>query len=587
MDRDWWKSAVVYQVYPRSFADSDGDGVGDLGGIIAHLDHLVRLGVDVVWLSPVYRSPMDDNGYDISDYQDVDPLFGTLEQLDELVATAHEAGLRVLMDLVVNHTSDEHPWFVESRSSADSPKRDWYWWRPPREGSDAGAPGAEPTNWGSAFGGSAWAFDPESGEYYLHLFSPKQPDLNWENPDVRAEVFSMMNWWLDRGIDGFRMDVINLISKVTVDGSPGLLDGAVGERDPRGAGVVDTTAFGDTTPHVVNGPRVHDYLQEMHQAVFAGRPAGLLTVGETPATSIEDGRLYTDAARGELDMVFQFEHVDLDSGPRGKWDIVPFTLVDLKASMDRWQQGLAEAGWNSLYLGNHDQPRLVSRFGNDAPEHRASSAKALATVLHLHRGTPYIYQGDELGMTNSVFEQVEDFRDLESVNHFRAATGRGEDPDEVMAALRRKGRDNARTPMQWDASEHAGFTSGTPWLPANPNHTEINAAAQVDDPDSVFAHHQRLVALRHDDPVVVHGDFTMVLREHLQLYAYTRTLGDTTLLVVANLSDDPADASGLPDAEAWLGADRVLDSGPGDRDTWVLEPWSARVRRRTTGPATE
>ena len=576
MQRHWWKSAVVYQIYPRSFADSDGDGVGDLGGIIAHLDHLVRLGVDVVWLSPVYRSPMDDNGYDISDYQDVDPLFGTLEQLDELIEKAHEAGIKVLMDLVVNHTSDEHLWFAESRSSTENPKRDWYWWRPPREGYDAGAPGAEPTNWSSAFGGSAWTFDAGTGDYYLHLFSSKQPDLNWENPDVRAEVHRMMNWWLDRGVDGFRMDVINLLSKRVVPGVPGLLDGATG--DPAGD---DAPSFGNGWPHVVNGPRIHEFLQEMHQAVFAGRPAGLLTVGETPAASVEDGRLYTDAARAEVDMVFQFEHVELDTGPGGRWDVVPFTLVDLKRSMARWQEGLAEVGWNSLYFGNHDVPRAVSRYGNDSPEHRVASAKALATVLHLHRGTPYVYQGDELGMTNSVFERVEDFRDLDSLNQYQAATARGVDHDLVMSGLRRKSRDNARTPMQWDASEHAGFTTGTPWLPANANHTEINAAAQVGDPDSVFAHHQRLIALRHDDPVVVHGDFTMLLPEHSQLYAYLRTLGDAQVLVVANLSDQPADAAELPDAEAWLAVDRVLDSGPDDPATWVLGPWAARVRRRT------
>ncbi len=576
MQRHWWKSAVVYQIYPRSFADSDGDGVGDLGGIIAHLDHLVRLGVDVVWLSPVYRSPMDDNGYDISDYQDVDPLFGTLEQLDELIEKAHEAGIKVLMDLVVNHTSDEHLWFAESRSSTENPKRDWYWWRPPREGYDAGAPGAEPTNWSSAFGGSAWTFDAGTGDYYLHLFSSKQPDLNWENPDVRAEVHRMMNWWLDRGVDGFRMDVINLLSKRVVPGVPGLLDGATG--DPAGD---DAPSFGNGWPHVVNGPRIHEFLQEMHQAVFAGRPAGLLTVGETPAASVEDGRLYTDAARAEVDMVFQFEHVELDTGPGGRWDVVPFTLVDLKRSMARWQEGLAEVGWNSLYFGNHDVPRAVSRYGNDSPEHRVASAKALATVLHLHRGTPYVYQGDELGMTNSVFERVEDFRDLDSLNQYQAATARGVDHDLVMSGLRRKSRDNARTPMQWDASEHAGFTTGTPWLPANANHTEINAAAQVDDPDSVFTHHQRLIALRHDDPVVVHGAFTMLLPEHSQLYAYLRTLGDAQVLVVANLSDQPADAGELPDAEAWLAADRVLDSGPDDPATWVLGPWAARVRRRT------
>jgi oligo-1,6-glucosidase len=580
--RDWWKSAVVYQVYPRSFADSDGDGVGDLGGIIARLDHLVRLGVDVVWLSPVYRSPMDDNGYDISDYQDVDPLFGTLEQLDELVAKAHTAGLKVVMDLVVNHTSDEHPWFVASRSGREDPKRDWYWWRPPREGYAGGGPGAEPTNWGSAFSGPAWTFDEATGEYYLHLFSPKQPDLNWENPEVRAEVHRMMRWWLERGVDGFRMDVINLISKVTTDGVPGLPEGTIGDRDPRGGGVVDTDEWGDTHPHVVNGPRLHEYLQEMHREVFADRPPGLLTVGETPGASVEDARLFTDPARGELDMVFTFEHVDLDSGPGGKWDVVPLRLTALKDTLGRWQTGLADVGWNSLYWGNHDQPRAVSRFGDDSPQHRVASAKALATVLHLHRGTPYVYQGDELGMANYPFASIDDFEDLESVNRFRAATARGEDPEEVLAALRHKGRDNARTPMQWDATEHAGFTTGTPWLPVNPDHAEVNAAAQYDDPDSVFAHHQRLVALRHDDPVVVDGDFTMLLPDHEQLYAFTRTLGATTLLVVANLSSEPADAGGLPDAEAWLAAEGLLDSGPDDPTRWTLGPWAARVRRRTT-----
>jgi oligo-1,6-glucosidase len=587
VERDWWKSAVVYQIYPRSFADSDGDGVGDLGGILRRFDHLVRLGVDVVWLSPVYRSPMDDNGYDISDYQDVDPLFGTLEQLDELIATAHHAGIKVVMDLVVNHTSDEHPWFVESRESTDNPKRDWYWWRPPRPGVEPGTAGAEPTNWGSAFSGPAWTYDGATGEYYLHLFSPKQPDLNWENAEVRAAVHRMMNWWLDRGVDGFRMDVINLISKVTVDGVPGLPEGSIGGRDPRGAGVIDTSEWGDTHPHVVNGPRLHDYLQEMHREVFAHRPPGLLTVGETPGASVEDGRLFTDAGRGELDMVFTFEHVDLDSGPGGKWDVVPLSLVALKDTLGRWQAGLADVGWNSLYWGNHDQPRAVSRFGSDAPEHRVASAMALATVLHLHRGTPDVYQGDELGMTNAPFETIDDFRDLESLNRFAAATARGEDPESVLAALRYKGRDNARTPMQWDAGEHAGFTTGEPWIAVNPNHQEINAAAQVDDPDSVFTHHRRLIALRHEDPVVAHGDFRMLLPEDDRLYAFTRTCDGTSLLVVANLSNEPADGGGLPDAEAWLAAETVLDSGPGDPASWVLPPWAARVRRRTATDPTE
>jgi oligo-1,6-glucosidase len=582
VERDWWKSAVVYQIYPRSFADSDGDGVGDLGGILERFDHLVTLGVDVVWLSPVYRSPMDDNGYDISDYQDVDPLFGTLEQLDELIAHAHAAGIKIVMDLVVNHTSDEHPWFVESRSSADNPKRDWYWWRPPRPGFAPGTKGAEPTNWGSAFSGPAWTYDEATGEYYLHLFSPKQPDLNWENPEVRAEVFGMMTWWLDRGVDGFRMDVINLISKVTTEAPPGLPEGPVGSRDLRGAGVIDTTEFGDTHPYVVNGPRLHEFLQEMHREVFADRPAGLLLVGETPGASVEDARLFTDPARGELDMIFTFEHVDLDTGAGGKWDVVPFSLVDLKRTLGRWQDGLADVGWNSLYWGNHDQPRAVSRYGDDSPEHRESSAKALATVLHLHRGTPYVYQGDELGMTNYPFATVDDFEDLESVNRFHTATARGDDPDDVLAALRHKGRDNARTPMQWDATASAGFTSGEPWLAVHPNHTEINAAAQVDDPDSVFTHHRRLIALRHEDPVVADGVFAMLLPDHGQLYAFTRTLGDVQLLVVANLSSQRADAKGLPEADTWLAAERVLDSGPGDPSSWLLEPWAARIRRRST-----
>ena len=577
MNRDWWKSAVVYQVYPRSFADSDGDGIGDLGGIIERLPHLERLGVDVVWLSPVYKSPMDDNGYDISDYQDVDPLFGTLEQLDELIAGAHDAGIKVVMDLVVNHTSDEHPWFVESRASTDNPKRDWYWWRTPREGHAPGEKGAEPTNWGSAFSGPAWTLAPETGEYYLHLFSPKQPDLNWENDDLRAEVHRMMNWWLDRGIDGFRMDVVNLLSKVTVEGGSGLAEGTIGERDPRGAGVVDISEYADSTPYVVNGPRIHEFLQEMHAAVFAHRPAGLLTVGEAAATDIDEARLYTDPGRGELDMIFHFEHVDVDSGPQGKWDVVPFTLVDLKRTLGRWQEGLADIGWNSLYWGNHDQPRAVSRFGSDAPEHRVASAKALATVLHTQRGTPYVYQGDELGMTNHPFETIEDFRDLESVNRFNAATARGEDPESVLAALRYKGRDNARTPMQWDATEHAGFTTGTPWLPVHPNHVEVNAAAQYDDPDSVFAHHQRLIALRHEDPVVVDGRFTMLLPDHEQLWAHTRELDGTMLLVVANLSDQPVD---LGELAGWMDAEVVLDSGPGGASDRVLAPWAARVRRR-------
>jgi oligo-1,6-glucosidase len=532
--RPWWTSAVVYQIYPRSFADSDGNGIGDLGGIAAHLDHLAALGVDVVWLSPIYPSPQDDAGYDISDYRDIDATFGTLAQFDDLLAQIHARGLKLVMDLVVNHTSDEHPWFVDSR--AGGAKRDWYIWR------------AEPNNWRSFFSGSAWEYDAGRGEYYLHLFSRKQPDLNWENPEVRAAVYEMMRWWLDRGVDGFRMDVINMISKV-----PGLPDGVGGE-------------------HYICGPRIHEFLQEMHREVFAGRD-GLLTVGEMPGVTVEQARRFTDPARQEVDMVFQFEHVQLDRGAT-KWDTHPLDLRDLKASLGRWQAGLADVGWNSLYWNNHDQPRAVSRFGDDG-EHRVRSAKALGTVLHLHRGTPYVYQGEELGMTNAPFASIDDFRDVESLNHYREATANGDDPEAVLAALRISSRDNARTPMQWDATEHAGFTSGTPWLAVNPNHLTVNARAARADPDSVFHHYRRLIELRHREPVVAHGDFTMLLPDDPQVYAYTRALDGVELLVVANLSRAPA----APDLSGWAGAELLLaNCAPGDG----LQPWEARVYKRVT-----
>jgi oligo-1,6-glucosidase len=583
---DWWKSAVVYQVYPRSFADSDGDGVGDLGGILSRLDHLELLGVDVVWLSPVYRSPMADNGYDISDYGDVDPLFGTLEQLDELIAVLHARGMKLVMDLVVNHTSSAHAWFAESRSSTDNPKRDWYWWRSPRPGFEPGTPGAEPTNWGSAFSGPAWTYDERTGEYYLHVFAPGQPDLNWENPEVRQAVYAMMRSWLDRGVDGFRMDVINVISKpvgpVGADGRVTLPDGVVGgARDPRWPGVVDTVVFADTAGLVLNGPRMHEFLQEMHREVFAGRPPGLLNVGETPGCSVAEAVLYTDPARGELDMVFQFEHVDLDSGPKGKWDIRPVTTLQLKQSLGRWQDGLAEVGWNSLYLGNHDQPRCVSRFGSDAPEHREQSAKALATVLHLHRGTPYVYQGDELGMTNPGFTRLDQLRDVESLNHYAAAVARGEDPAEVMRALAYKSRDNARVPMPWDDSPGAGFTTGTPWLDLHPLSATVNAAAQVQDPDSVFSHYRRLIALRHAEPCVAHGTFRLILADHQQLYCFERSSGDTRLLVLANLSSAADVVPDLSELDPWSSAEPLIASVPGTSPaaTDPLAPWESRVFR--------
>ncbi|WP_147795999.1 alpha-glucosidase [Cellulomonas sp. Y8] len=566
-DAPWWTRAVVYQIYPRSFQDSDGDGVGDLRGIISRLDHLSALGVDVVWLSPIYRSPQDDNGYDISDYQDVDPSFGTLADLDELIAGLHARGMKLLMDLVVNHTSDEHPWFLESRSGPASPKRDWYWWRPPRDGMAPGQPGAEPTNWHSFFSGSTWELDDASGEYYLHLFSRKQPDLNWENPEVRQAVYAMMHWWLDRGVDGFRMDVINLISKDTA-----LPDG------PVVAGV-----WGDGSAHYTDGPRVHEYLHEMHREVFEGRADRLLTVGETPGVTLEEARKYTDPDRREVDMVFQFEHVGLDHGPGGKFDPRPLRLTDLKATFGRWQAGLADAGWNSLYWDNHDQPRVVSRFGDDG-KHRRESAKALATLLHLHRGTPYVYQGEELGMTNAHFTRFDQYRDIESVNHVAQARTLASATDEqLLAGLAAMSRDNARTPVQWDDSPQAGFTTGTPWLAVNPNHVEINAAAERADPGSVFHHHRRLIELRHADPVVALGDFTMLLPEDEQVYAYTRELDGDALLVVVNVSGeervvDLGDAWPLADDGGW--GDLVLGTHADAGEPTTLRPWEARVVRR-------
>jgi oligo-1,6-glucosidase len=562
----WWQSAVVYQVYPRSFADSDGDGVGDLRGIIQHLDHLEALGVDVVWLSPIYASPHDDNGYDISDYRAIDPLFGTFDDLDELLAGLHARGMKLVMDLVVNHTSDEHPWFVESASGLESPKRDWYWWRPPREGRQAGEEGAEPNNWGSFFSGPAWQLDPRTGEYYLHLFSRKQPDLNWENPEVREAVYDMMNWWLDRGVDGFRMDVINFISK-----QPGLPDGEV----PPGG------LHGNAHPHIAQGPRIHEFLHEMHERVFAGRDDRYLTVGEMPGVTIDDAVLFTDPARGEVDMVFQFEHVDLDHGPGGKWDHRPITVLDLKRNLAAWQEGLAARGWNSLYWNNHDQPRVVSRFGDDG-EHRVASAKALGTVLHLMRGTPYVYQGEELGMANVPFDTIDDFRDIETLNHYAQAVDiQGEPAEEVLVALRRTSRDNARTPMQWSDAPGAGFTTGEPWIAPNPDYREVNAAAQVGDPDSVFAHYRALIDLRHRSEVVATGDFALVLPDHEQVFGYVRRRGDASLLVLANLSSAPATYDAEQLAE-WQDGELVLanlrDAAPSPAGS--LAPWEAVVYAR-------
>lgn len=561
---DWWKNSVVYQIYPRSFADSNRDGIGDLQGIISKLEYLETLGVDVIWLSPIYASPQDDNGYDISDYQSIDPVFGNLSDFDELVEAIHKKGMKLVMDLVVNHTSDEHPWFVESASSIDNPKRDWYWWRQPLPGAVGGQPGAEPNNWGSFFSGSAWKFDNNTGEYFLHLFSSKQPDLNWENDDVRQAIYSMMRWWLDRGVDGFRMDVINLISK-----DPSMPNGDV----PIGA------TFGDGFPHFCYGPRIHEYINEMHREVFAGREERLITVGEMPGVTVEQARLFTHAKRRELNMVFQFEHVGLDHGPGGKWDHKELDVRELKASFRKWQDGLSGNGWNSLYWNNHDQPRAVSRFGDDK-RYWSHSAKALAAVLHLQQGTPFIYQGEEIGMTNVPFSSIDDFRDIESLNYFDEATRfSGKEVGEVLQNLRRASRDNARTPMQWDQNVNGGFTSGNPWIGVNSNFQHINAKEQIGKTDSIFEFYRALINLRRNDPVVVHGDFLLLAPEHPALFAFTRRYSGESLTLFANFSDQDIDLDEIELQIPQLGSALILSNYEQSRSTRkdLLRPWEVNV----------
>ncbi len=512
MEKAWWKEAVVYQIYPRSFMDSNGDGIGDINGITSRLDYLKELGVDVLWLSPVYQSPNDDNGYDISDYQAIMEEFGTMEDFDRMLEGIHARGMKLVMDLVVNHTSDEHPWFVESRKSKDNPYRDYYIWR---EGKD----GKEPNNWGSCFSGSAWEYDKTTDMYYLHLFSKKQPDLNWDNPKVRDEVFQMMNWWCEKGIDGFRMDVISLISK-----KPGLPDG----YQAPGA------LYGDSG--CANGPHVHEYLQEMNQKVLSHYD--LMTVGECAGVTIEEAKKYANADGRELSMVFQFEHVEAN-GPMGKWTDERVQLKDFKTTMSKWQTELEGKAWNSLFLGNHDQARSVSRFGNDAPEYRAVSAKMLVTCLHMMQGTPYVYQGEELGMTNCPFPTLEDLRDIESINAFHELTEAGKvNPEDMMRYIRLRGRDNARTPMQWDDSANAGFTTGTPWIMVNPNYTEINAKTEMEDPDSVFRYYQKIIGLRKKEKVMVYGTYQLLDPDNEKLYVYTRTLDNEKLLVICNFTEE-------------------------------------------------
>ena len=512
MNKTWWKEAVVYQIYPRSFMDSNRDGIGDLKGITDRLDYLKYLGIDVIWLSPIYQSPNDDNGYDISDYCAIMDEFGTMEDFDELLEEAHNRGIRIVMDLVVNHTSDEHKWFVESRKSEDNEYRDYYIWR---EGKDGNMP---PNNWGSCFGGTAWEYDEETGKYYLHLFSRKQPDLNWENPKVRKAVFDMMTWWCEKGIDGFRMDVISMISKTKE-----MPDGEV------------KGLYGDYNPYCVNGPNVHKYLQEMNEKVLS--KYDIMTVGETPGVTTELAKQYAGEDAHELNMVFQFEHVEGD-GKYGKWTDEKLSLVRLKKIMSNWQTELYGKAWNSLFWDNHDQPRAVSRFGNDSPKYRETSAKMLATCLHMMQGTPYIYQGEELGMTNYPFRELGEFRDIESIQGYQEWCESGLlSREEFWPCLLEKSRDNARTPMQWDDTEHAGFTQGTPWIAVNPNFKEINAKVETEDRQSVFHYYRNLIELRKRHPIIVYGKYELLLEDDEDLYVYTRTLENEKLLVVCSFSD--------------------------------------------------
>ncbi|MCW5882128.1 MAG: alpha-glucosidase [Anaerolineae bacterium] len=561
MKKAWWKEAVVYQIYPRSFYDSNGDGIGDLRGILQKLDYLKDLGVDVVWLSPVYQSPNDDNGYDISDYRNIMAEFGTLADWEELLAEMHARGIRLVMDLVVNHTSDEHPWFVASRQSQDNPYRDYYVWRPGRDG-------REPNNWRSFFSGSTWQYDDATGEYYLHLFSKKQADLNWENPKVRGEVYDLMRWWLDKGIDGFRMDVINMISK-----TPGLPD-APATSDAR---------YQWGGEYFINGPRLLEFLGEMRREVLS--QYDILTVGETPGVSPQDAVALTNEDDGALSMVFQFEHMDLDAdqgGDGSRRSVRRWQLSELKEVMTRWQKDLEGQGWNSIYLTNHDQPRAVSRFGDDGA-YRVEAAKLLATFTHLLQGTPYIYQGEEIGMTNVAFISIDDYRDIETVNMYHElVVEQGMDPLALLPVIHAKSRDNARTPFQWDDSAQAGFTTGTPWIKVNPNYPAINARQALADPNSIFYYYQKLIRLRRENPVMVYGSYDLLLDDHPEIYAFTRTLDSDRLLVILNFGQGTPEFA-LP-TDISYGAAALLISNYAVAPTedirhLTLRPYEARVYR--------
>ena len=508
----WWKNAVIYQIYPRSFQDSNGDGIGDLAGITKRLDYLETLGIDAIWLSPVYRSPQDDNGYDISDYCDIDPMFGTLEDMEVLIGEAKKHHIRIIMDLVLNHSSDEHRWFQEAKKSRDNPYHDYYVWRD-------GVEGTPPNDMKATFGGSAWTWVPEVGQYYFHQFSVKQPDLNWDNPALRQELYKAIRFWMDKGVGGFRLDVIDQIAK-----------------DPD----LKITS---------NGPMLHAYLRELNANTFGG--TDLVTVGEAWGATVQNAPIYSDPRGKEFSMVFQFEHIGLDQIPgKAKWDLAPLQLSALKEVLTKWQVGLHGKGWNSLFWNNHDLPRIVSRWGNDGA-YRQESAKMLATLLHGMQGTPYIYQGEELGMTNVVFPTIDDYRDIETLHMYRDRMAAGYDEVDVMRSIHAKSRDNARTPMQWDTSANAGFTTGTPWMQVNPNYAIINAADEAADGSSVFHYYQTLIRLRKQYPIFSEGDFTLLFADHPALFAYQRRLGDQVMTVLCNFYEEPltlpaAQVSALP-----------------------------------------
>ncbi|BAP86431.1 oligo-1,6-glucosidase [Paucilactobacillus hokkaidonensis JCM 18461] len=555
LSSQWWKKAVVYQVYPRSFQDSNNDGIGDINGITSRLEYLKKLGVDVVWLNPIYVSPNIDGGYDISDYQNVNPDFGTMTDLDNLFNKAHELNLKIMMDLVVNHTSDEHAWFKESRASRNNAKRDFYIWRDPVDGH-------EPNNWGSYFDGPAWQWDEQTQQYYLHLFAAKQPDLNWSNPQVRDAVYQMMNFWVDKGVDGFRMDVINLISK-----PDGLPDAPQAKNDK----------FGDVEAVVANGPHVHEYIQELHDKVLKGH--NVITVGETPGAQPKDAVKYAGENTGEFNMTFQFEHMELDDNDDpslGKWSDKKTSLADLRTSLSKWQTGLHGQAWNSLYWNNHDRPRMVSRFGNDSKQYRVLSAKMLATLLHFLQGTPYIFQGEEIGMTNMPFEKLEDYRDIESLNayHYLVEKNKRVSHATMMSYLYNTSRDNARTPMQWSNEINGGFSSHQPWIVANPNYQSINVKDAIAKDNSLFYYYQRLIKLRHELPIITDGDYKLVSNNDRdnEVYAYTRNDAKTSLLVICNFTDQIVQRDYHITADAQL----VISNYDNDLKN-ELRPYEAKV----------